>query len=81
MKFVIYQDFEQTPFLITDANGNPSYRSANKPRLQSRGLCNDIHASVDYIEFNEQSEKLNISIPLSAGLKIKVYYDDAINTN
>ncbi|WP_299293249.1 polysaccharide deacetylase family protein [Nitrosopumilus sp.] len=79
MKFVIYQDFEQVPFLTTDANANPSIVEVPiNHNYKVEVYVNDIYASVDYIEFNEQSEKLNISIPLSAGLKIKVYYDDGL---
>ena len=79
MKFVVYQDFDKTPLLTVDATGNPSIIEVPKNHdYKVEVYVNDIYASVDYIEINEQSEKLNINIPLSAGLKIKVYYEDGL---
>ena len=79
MKFLVYQDFDKTPFLTVDATGNPTtIQVAKNHDYKIEVYVNDIYASVDYIEINEQSEKLNINIPLSAGLKIKVYYEDGL---
>lgn len=79
MKFVIYQDFDKTPIMTVSATGNPHFVELPiNHNYKVEVYVNDIYASVNYIELSEKSEKLKINIPLSAGLKIKVFYNDRL---
>ena len=77
MKMLVYQDFDKTPIVEKDLESNPDYITLDKNhRYKIEIFVNGIYADVGYVQLENDPEKLNISIPLSGGIKFEVYYND-----
>ena len=76
-KYVIYQDQEKTPILEKTLESNPvSIALPRDHHYKVEVFVNGIFSEVGYIELHDNSENLNINIPLSGGLKFNVFYED-----
>lgn len=76
-EYVVYQDNEKTPFIEKELEINPDtlYLPQNH-EYRVEVFVNGIFSEMKKIELNEQSEKLQINIPLSGGIKFNVFYED-----
>ncbi|MFB5648961.1 MAG: hypothetical protein ACE5RM_05710, partial [Candidatus Nitrosomaritimum aestuariumsis] len=76
-EYVVYQDNEKTPFIEQGLEINPDnlYLPQNH-EYRVEVFVNGIFSEMKKIELNEQSEKLQINIPLSGGIKFNVFYED-----
>jgi len=75
--YKIYQDNEKTPFLEKDLITNPEIIDLPKDhRYKVEVYVNGIFSEVGYVELKDNSEKLEIKIPLPGGLKFNVFFAD-----
>ncbi len=75
LKIVAYQDFNKDPIVIQKMTSNPDFITVPKNhKYKIEIYSNDIFGDVQYIQLNNNSEKIEIKIPLSGGIKFEVYY-------
>jgi peptidoglycan/xylan/chitin deacetylase (PgdA/CDA1 family) len=75
MKLVVYQDFNKEPFLEKDLQSNPDYITIPKNhKYKIEVYSNGIFGDVSYFQFDSISKKVDISIPISGGIKFEVFY-------
>ena len=76
MNIIVYQDFDKTPILKKTLESNPDFITmpiGNKYKVEV--YANGMFADVDYIDLQNSQQKLLITIPLSGGLKINVFFE------
>ncbi|KFM19985.1 phosphonate ABC transporter periplasmic phosphonate-binding protein [Marine Group I thaumarchaeote SCGC AAA799-P11] len=77
MKLLVYQDTNKDVFLEKQLGSNPDFILVpENHRYKIEVYVNGIYAGVEYVQLKENSEKTNISIPLSGGIQFEVYYND-----
>ena len=75
--YKIYQDSDKNPFLEKQLESNPETVSLPKDhRYKVEVFVNGMFSEVGYIDLKENSEKLEIKIPLPGGLKFNVFFED-----
>lgn len=76
MNIIVYQDFDKTPIFKKTLESNPDFITmpiGNKYKVEV--YANGMFADVDYIDLQNSQQKLLITIPLSGGLKINVFFE------
>jgi hypothetical protein len=75
--YVIYQDQDNSPFIEKNLENNPEYIDLPKGhQYKVEVFVNGIFSEVGFVELQEDPEKLDISIPLSGGLKFNIFFED-----
>jgi len=75
--YVIYQDHDNAPFIEKNLENNPEYIDLPKGhQYKVEVFVNGIFSEVGFVELQNDPEKLDISIPLSGGLKFNVVFED-----
>ena len=77
MKFVVYQDFDKEPFLLQGATSNP-YTIDSLPighKYKVEVYVNSMYGAVAY-DLQTNEDKVELTIPLSGGLRIYVTYEN-----
>jgi len=76
MNIIIYQDFDKTPIFKKTLESNPDFITMPIGyKYKVEVYANGMYADVDYIDLQNSQEKLLITIPLSGGLKINVFFE------
>ncbi len=76
-KYVVYQDYEQTPILEKKLETNPVFITLPQDhRYKVEIFVNGMFSEVGYVELQNEPEKLDINIPLPGGLKFNVFFAD-----
>ncbi len=74
--YIIYQDYETTSILEKKLESNPESITLPKDhRYKVEVYVNGMLSEVEFVDLNK-SEKLDITIPLSGGLKFNVFFED-----
>ena len=77
MKLLVYQDTNKDVFLEKDLESNPDFIIVpENHRYKIEVYVHGIYAGVEYVQLENNSEKININIPLSGGIQFEVYYND-----
>ena len=77
MKLVVYQDFNKEIFLEKQLENNPDFITVpENHRYKIEVYANGIYADVGYLQADDTSKYIQINIPLSGGLKFKIFYED-----
>ncbi|MDE1725651.1 MAG: hypothetical protein KGH89_00100 [Thaumarchaeota archaeon] len=75
----IYQDTNATPYReISSITGNP-FNILSLPlghQYKVEVYANDMHAAVRYVDLEQLQQNLDVSIPLSGGMRVNVLYND-----
>ena len=75
VKIIVYQDFNKSPILEKNLQSNPDFISVpENHRYKIEVYVNGMYADVAYVQLKNNSEKLDIDIPLSGGLQFEVLY-------
>ena len=76
--FVVYQGNDSIPYLEKLATNNPDFIKSlpigYKYKIEI--YVNNMYASVGYVDLQEIEQKLDLTVPLSGGLKLRVFYED-----
>jgi len=76
-KYIIYQDYEKTPILEKKLDSNPdSVILPQDHKYKVEVYVNGMFSEVGYVELQNESEKLDMNIPLPGGLKFNVFFED-----
>jgi len=76
-KYVVYQDHEKIPFFEKKLDSNPETIILPKDhKYKVEIFVNGMFSEVGYVELQNESKKLDITIPLPGGLKFNVFFDD-----
>ena len=74
-KIIVYQDFNKIPILEKKLTGNLDSISVEKyHKYKIEVYVNGIFADVGYIQLDESSVKIDLSIPMSGGIEFNVFY-------
>ena len=77
MRIIVYQDLDKTPIIEKKLSSNPvNITIEENHRYKIEVYANGMYADVGYIQSNFNSDKLDITIPLSGGVNFEVYYED-----
>ncbi len=75
--FVVYQDHNPTPYLEKKFEGNPeSVLLPQNHQYRVEVFANGLFSEVGYVKLADSPEKLEITLPLSGGLKFNVFFED-----
>ncbi len=75
IKFMVYQDFDDVPILEKNVESNPDFITVpENHRYKIEVYANGMYADVGYVQLDESSKKLDITIPLSGGLQLEIFY-------
>ncbi|HSB83264.1 MAG TPA: polysaccharide deacetylase family protein [Nitrosarchaeum sp.] len=77
MSLVVYQDFSNTPIIKKEMKSNPDIILLPKDhKYKIEIYANGMYGDVGYVDLKNNSEKININIPISGGLQFNIFYKD-----
>jgi hypothetical protein len=77
MKLLVYQDFDKEVFMEKQLESNPQILTLpENHRYKIEVYANEMYADVGYVQLDNSPKDILINIPLSGGLKVKVFYED-----
>ncbi|MDH3677742.1 MAG: DUF2334 domain-containing protein [Nitrosopumilus sp.] len=75
--YVIYKDYDKDPYFENKLEKNPDLVFLPKDhRYKIEVYVNDMFSEVGYVNLGDESQKLDIHIPLPGGLKFNVFFED-----
>ena len=81
MVLKIYQDFNKTPYKIIESIPDNPYNITSLPlghKYTVEAYVNSMYASVGYVNLQTSQESLDMTIPLSGGIRFNVFFKDGV---
>lgn len=81
MVLKVYQDFSKTPYKVIESLSSNPYNIPLLPlghKYKVEVFVNSMYSSVNYVNLQSNQERLDITMPLSGGMRFNVFFNDGL---